>query len=227
MPILKDDSANRSEEKRELLSHVADNGKLKYAKDFVNALGKVTPGLEAISSIVSFSKSVADLIFLKKIIAFLFELEGVSESKIERELKRIDTSSKYGARVGETLLMIIGECKSYEIAGMIGSLFRAYLNGIIKFDEFREMQEAIIELGAKRVEWYCIEAPERILAKEAEGTAFSSLWRIDSIDTVTLAEDEWSDTFEQRLYGITGLGRGEMYLRKSDLGKRLMDLLEF
>lgn len=68
MPILKDDSANRSEEKRELLSHVADNGKLKYAKDFVNALGKVTPGLEAISSIVSFSKSVADLIFLKKIL---------------------------------------------------------------------------------------------------------------------------------------------------------------
>ena len=227
MRISKDDSADRSEEKRELLSHVADNGKLKHAKDFVDALSEVTPGLGAISSIVSFSKSVADLMFLKKIIAFLFELDEVPESKKERELKRIDASSKYGIRVGETLLMIMDECKSYEIAGMIGSLFRAYLNGIIKFDEFREMQEAIIELSSKQLEWYCTEAPDRISAKEAEGTAFSSLWRIDSIETVTLAEDEWSDAFEQRLYGITGSGRGEMYLRKSDLGKRLMGLLEF
>lgn len=95
--------------------------------------------LPVIGTVVGLGKStikITDVLFLKKIISFLSELEKISVKDRKVMIDRIKSSEKYKIKVGEKLLYIIDKCDDYENAKYVSMLFAGYLEGDIQYDDF-------------------------------------------------------------------------------------------
>lgn len=92
-----------------------------------------------IGTIVGLGKTsikITDLLFLKKVIAFLSELENVSINDRKEMIDKIDSSETYRIKVGEKLLYIIDKCDDHENAQYVSKLFAGYLEREIDYPDF-------------------------------------------------------------------------------------------
>lgn len=92
-----------------------------------------------IGTIVGLGKStikITDLLFLKKVISFLSELENVSIKDRKEMIDKIDSSEKFRIKVGEKLLYIIDKCDDHENAHYVSKLFAGYIEKEISYPDF-------------------------------------------------------------------------------------------
>jgi hypothetical protein len=92
-----------------------------------------------IGTIVGLGKTsikIPDLLFLKKVISFLSELENVSINDRKEMIDKIDSSEKFRIKVGEKLLYIIDKCDDHENAQYVSKLFAGYLEREIDYPDF-------------------------------------------------------------------------------------------
>lgn len=95
--------------------------------------------IPVIGTIVGLGKTsikITDLLFLKKVISFLSELEDISVDVRKEMIDKIDSSEKFRIKVGEKLLYIIDKCDDYENAQYVSKLFAGYLEKEINYPDF-------------------------------------------------------------------------------------------
>ncbi|URW79091.1 hypothetical protein [Xiashengella succiniciproducens] len=95
--------------------------------------------IPVIGTIVGLGKTsikITDLLFLKKVISFLSELENVSIKDRKKMIDKIDSSEKFRIKVGEKLLYIIDKCDDHENAQYVSKLFAGYLEREIDYPDF-------------------------------------------------------------------------------------------
>jgi hypothetical protein len=99
-----------------------------------------------VSTIVGLSKGtvrITDLLFLKKIVSFLYEQENISKKDRKEMIDKIDSSEKYRVKVGEKLLYIIDKCDDYESSQYISKLFAGFINNEIDYPDFLRASKII------------------------------------------------------------------------------------
>jgi len=108
-----------------------------------DGLLKDIPIVGTIVGLGKVSIKITDLLFLKKIISFLSELETISVKDRKMMIDKIDSSEKYKIKVGEKLLYIIDKCDDYENAKYVSMFFAGYLEGDIEYSDFLKGSKAI------------------------------------------------------------------------------------
>ena len=73
---------------------------------------------------IAISNNIRDMIFISKLKSFLQPLEGISKSKIKKEITKIDKSRKYRKKVGENLINLIDRSFDEDNAENVAILFR-------------------------------------------------------------------------------------------------------
>jgi len=101
-----------------------------------DGLLKDIPIIGTIVGLGKTSINIIDLLFLKKIICFLSELDEVSINNRKEMIDKIDSSKKFRIKVGEKLLYIIDKCDDHENAQYVSKLFVGYLEGDIDYPDF-------------------------------------------------------------------------------------------
>lgn len=86
--------------------------------------------------------AVRDLLFAKKLQAFLIELENVSDER-EKFVLEMDADTEVRDRVGMQLIVLLDRFEEMEKARLLGKAFATYLRGAIEREKFLRMARAI------------------------------------------------------------------------------------
>lgn len=105
------------------LSFLGDIGEVMIDAVMEDGLLKDIPILGAIVGAGKCVKNVSDMLFTKKLIAFLFELRATDAKKREEAIAKWESDSKYRMRIGETLLNMINRCDDTQKAKWLSKLF--------------------------------------------------------------------------------------------------------
>ncbi|KAF2331492.1 hypothetical protein [Flavobacterium nitrogenifigens] len=101
-----------------------------------DGLLKDFPVINVLTGLYSINSSIQDKLFLKKIIAFIKNLDDTTARERQEMISNIETSEEYGIKVGEKLLFLIDKCDDYSKAGIVGSLFNQVAKKNLTYDEF-------------------------------------------------------------------------------------------
>ena len=104
---------------------------------------KDIPLLSTIIGTFNTVTNIKDRLFVQKLLTFLYELKSISEDKIVEQIIKLEDDNKYKTKVGEKLLYIIDKCEDPDKASLTGTLFKAYLEKKINYDEFLAAANAI------------------------------------------------------------------------------------
>ena len=92
------------------LSVVGDIGEVIIDAAMDDGIFKDIPVIGAIVGASKCIKNVSDVLFTKKLIAFLFELRDTDVHEREEAIAKWESDAKYRIRVGEVLLNMINRC---------------------------------------------------------------------------------------------------------------------
>ena len=92
------------------LSVVSDIGEVMLDSVLEDGILKDIPVIGAIVGAGKCIKNVSDILFTKKLIAFLFELRDTDSSEREEAILTWEQEAQYRIRVGEALLNMINRC---------------------------------------------------------------------------------------------------------------------
>lgn len=101
-----------------------------------DGLLKQIPVIKTILAIIETTQNLSNYLFLKKILAFLTNVKGVSAKKRKKMIEVIDSNDEYKGKVGETVLEILDKCDSAKKAAYMGVWFSAFLKGKITYGMF-------------------------------------------------------------------------------------------
>lgn len=112
------------------------------------------PILGTLVKVISASATIADRLFLKKLLTFLLKLQDVSPEERARVIADIDNSKEYRTKVGEKLLYIVDTCEDSEIAELVGRVFKYFLQGQINYAEFLKTASVLQRLNIPDFKWF-------------------------------------------------------------------------
>ena len=98
-----------------------------------NEFIKDIPLLSSIVASIKFGNSINEHFFRKKIFNFLFELRVVPQERRKKIIDKLNTSSKYQNKVGETIIEIVDKIESEEKPNILGKMFVAVLEEKINY----------------------------------------------------------------------------------------------
>jgi hypothetical protein len=104
---------------------------------------KDIPLLSTIIGAFNTISNIKDRLFVQKLLTFLYELKSIEEDKIVEQIIALEDDNKYKTKVGEKLLYIIDKCEDPDKASMTGTLFKAYLEKKLDYNEFLSATSAI------------------------------------------------------------------------------------
>ena len=123
--------------------------------DVLTKLGEVTVDsfmnegilrdIPIIGTIVGLGKAgvaVRDLLFVRKLQAFLGELDNASEER-ERFARDMESNPEERDRVGMQLMVLLERFEETKKASFLGKAFATYLRGIVTLSSFLRMSRAI------------------------------------------------------------------------------------
>ena len=110
------------ENKTGILS-VGDIGEVIIDAAMDDGIFKDIPVIGAIVGAGKCIKNVSDVLFTKKLIAFLFELRDTNVHEREEAIEKWESDAKYRIRVGEILLNMINRCDDTQKAKWLSKLF--------------------------------------------------------------------------------------------------------
>ncbi len=105
------------------LSVVSDLGEVAIDAVIDDGVLRDVPIISTIVGVSKCIKNVGDVLFTKKIAAFLFELHDTDACEREIAIKKWESDAKYRVRIGETLLNMINRCDDTQKAKWLSKLF--------------------------------------------------------------------------------------------------------
>lgn len=109
------------------------------------------PIIGTILGLGKFGVSLADRLFLKKLLCFLSEVAHVPAGERARTISEIDRSPNYQIKVGEKLLYLIDKSEDHETAKVVAFLFTAFLSQELSYDDFLRASRAVQNMMAADV----------------------------------------------------------------------------
>ncbi|KMQ58922.1 hypothetical protein ACM40_18330 [Chryseobacterium sp. BLS98] len=167
---------------------------------------KDIPVIGTITKLLSIGYSINDKIFIRKLIRFLSELNGLEQNFILKEIKYLDDSSEYNHKVGEKLLELITRIDSEGKPEILGKLFRNFIMKNISQYDFLKLSDIV-----EKVFYY-----DLILLKECKNDKFyinldEELYNFGLIEGKGMgtfnSNDEERAEFEKTTYLITERGK--------------------
>lgn len=156
---------------------------------------------------------IRERLFLKKIIYFISELKEIPTSKRHKMIDKIDSSQKYRIKVGEKLLYIIEKCEDHEKSKIIAYLFSAFIEGILTYDEFLRSASVVEKI-----------IPEDLI--KFVNDDFESNALIDAGEYLNTGLVELELFFEDEGDQKLPKSRGELYVKISEIGSKIKDVLK-
>lgn len=101
------------------------------------------PIVGTIAAVISTTKNISNLLFLKKIIAFLRGISEVPQEKRDAMISKIDNSEKYRQKVGEFLLFQLNHCDDDLKAFYLSIAFKAVINEELSYEDFIRISNII------------------------------------------------------------------------------------
>ncbi|MBH2007292.1 hypothetical protein I8H83_01680 [Candidatus Saccharibacteria bacterium] len=114
------------------------------------------PVVKTIYALMQSGIAIHDRLFIKKLISFLIRIDEVSPEKRKKMIALVDNSKKYRIKVGEKLLYILDRCNDYEVAELVGELFKAYLTSNITYDQYILASEAVSNMPVATIKGFII-----------------------------------------------------------------------
>ena len=105
------------------LSVIADLGEVAIDAVIEDGVLRDVPIISTIVGAGKCIKNVSDVLFTKKLAAFLFEIRDTDAHEREVAIEKWETDAKYRIRVGETLLNMINRCDDTQKAKWLSKLF--------------------------------------------------------------------------------------------------------
>lgn len=105
------------------LSVIADLGEVAIDAVIEDGVLRDVPIISTIVGAGKCIKNVSDVLFTKKLAAFLFELRDTDAHEREVAIEKWETDARYRIRVGETLLNMINRCDDTQKAKWLSKLF--------------------------------------------------------------------------------------------------------
>lgn len=136
--------------------------------EMVNGLLKDLPMLK----MIAISNDIRDMIFISKLKSFLQPLEGISKSKIKKEITKIDKSKKYRKKVGENLINLIDRSFDEDNAENVAILFKAFLDSKISYDEYAIASTIACKISSLDIKRFCVDF---MLIQDAK-VSYDLLW---------------------------------------------------
>ncbi len=170
--------------------------------------------LPFIGSIVGLAKagvSVRDVLFMKKIQAFLYQLKNTNVEDRRKEIEKIDNDPSYKTKVGEKLLHIIDKCDDAEKAGYSGRLFRYYIDGKIDYENCLRAIKCIELTFLPDLKWFIETEYKTWDIADAGDLVGSGLMSV----VYTAPGQNWND-----------VGGGSLKVEASSIGKLIKELLK-
>jgi hypothetical protein len=128
-----------------------------------------------ISSIIGIGKTgikINDMMFLKKILYFISQVDEIPAKEREKVISEIDDSKNYRIKIGEKLLYIIDNCDDYEKSEITGKLFSAFLSRSIDYDDFLKCSLVIEKCMVKDLIWFIKSDSSSYVMKENDSAEF-------------------------------------------------------
>lgn len=101
-----------------------------------DGIAKDIPILNSIVAAFKTSVAVKDMMFTKKIVYFLTQINEVPAEERDKVISEIDDSEEYRIKIGEKLLYILDKCDDHEKAELTGIMFKAFLQRKIDYSDF-------------------------------------------------------------------------------------------
>lgn len=125
-----------------------------------------------ILKMIAISNNIRDMIFISKLKSFLQPLEGISKSKIKKEITKIDKSKKYRKKVGENLINLIDRSFDEDNAENVAILFKAFLDSKISYDEYAIASTIACKISSLDIKRFCVDF---MLIQDAK-VSYDLLW---------------------------------------------------
>ena len=104
---------------------------------------KDIPIVGTIAAAISTTKNISNLLFLKKIMAFLKGISDVPQEKRDAMISKIDGSERYRQKVGEFLLFQLNHCDDDLKAFYLSVAFKAVINEELSYEDFIRISNII------------------------------------------------------------------------------------
>src|SRR5665647_98468 len=85
-----------------------------------NGVLKDIPIINSIVGIYKLGVSIKDIIFMKKLIRFLSEINDTSIQERQKVIAKMEKDDKYGRKVGETILTLLDRLDDLNKANIVG-----------------------------------------------------------------------------------------------------------
>jgi hypothetical protein len=107
---------------------------------------KELPVVKTILAIGKFGLKIQELIFLKKVLKFLTQLDSTSTEERSVFISKVEKDEEYNKKVGLALLLILDKLEDLEKPEIIGKLFSASVKGIIDYQMFLRLSNLVQKL---------------------------------------------------------------------------------
>lgn len=178
--------------------------------------------LPIIGTLVGLSKTsfkINDLLFLKKIISFLSELDKITAVDRKKMIDKIDKSEKFRVKVGEKLLYIIDKCEDHENAKYVSILFTGFLEGDIDYPDFLRGSKLIDRIYIGDLLEFVKDDRMDLDSSELSDYEGTGLYEIYAEDVSIRDQDDWRSTEK---YIVEG-GKTRGYI--TDIGAKIRKVL--
>ncbi len=190
-----------------------------------NELLKQIPIVKIFIGAAQVGVNIRDKLFLKKILSFLSNVDGIDLGERQRVISSIDNSKEYRLKVGEKLLYIIDSCEDYEGAERVARLFRAVLIGDIEYDDYLEASSIVTKLSNRELNlflasynvWYMGEGARELMHT---GLVYSETKEVE-VDLEKVEQGDWDDPPEHYKANVSG---GDITIKPTDAGDTVYEV---
>jgi|SRR5690554_3230387 len=107
---------------------------------------KEIPFIGTIFSIVKIGLNIRDIIYLKKILRFLFNFSDTPECERNELIEKFDRDAKSSSKFGEYLMILIDNMDNFEKTDLVAKCFKAYLQNKITYTDLLRLNHGISQL---------------------------------------------------------------------------------
>ena len=190
-----------------------------------NELLKQIPIVKIFLGVAQAGINIHDKLFLKKILSFLSNIDGIDPEERKQIISAIDGSKKYRLKVGEKLLYVIDSCADHEGAERVAKLFRAVLTKKITYEDYLEASSVIVRLSDRELRLFLNTYKIGYMDDDARelthtGLVFSDTEEV-AVDLRKVPKDDWDDPEEHYEADVSG---GEVTIMPTSAGDTIYEV---
>ena len=163
--------------------------------------------------------TIRDRVFLNKLRHLLTEIVDVPVEQRQEMIDEINQSEDFTIKVGEKLLYIVDRCEDHQASGLVGILFRAFLEGSLDYSDFLRLTLIVDRMHFDDLMVFARSEWEHCPAEEASAYLGTGLVELDPM--YIRVEDQW-DWKASEKYIVEG---GELTATVTVLGRELRGVL--